>query len=101
MSQKTAKAAETAAEKGVQRCIAADCGASYPLTERIYLCPRCGGTLEVDCHLAVSSRKPAERRKTWAARAGPREAIDVSGVGRYREVLPFDEPIPFVTLFEG
>jgi threonine synthase len=101
MSQKTAKAAETAAEKGVQRCIAADCGASYALTERIYLCPRCGGTLEIDCHLATSSRNPAELRKTWAERAGSREAIDVSGVWRYREVLPFDEPIPFVTLFEG
>src|ERR1700685_2550682 len=99
MSQKTAKAAETAAEKGVQRCIAADCGASYALTERIYLCPRCGGPLEIDCHLAASSRNPTDLRKPGAARAGSREAIDVSGVWRYREVLPFDEPIPFVTLF--
>jgi threonine synthase len=100
MTEKTVRAAEKAAEKAVQRCIASPCGATYDLHERVYVCPRCGGTLEIDCrHDAV--RDPAALRNRWAARAASRDPQDVSGVWRYREMLPFDEPIPFVTLFEG
>ena len=40
-------------------------------------------------------------RKRWAARAASRDPRDVSGVWRYRELLPFDDAAPFVTLFEG
>jgi threonine synthase len=40
-------------------------------------------------------------RKLWAARAASRDPRNVSGVWRYRELLPFNEPVPFVTLFEG
>ena len=91
---------DRAAEKAVQRCIDSACGATYGLRERIYVCPRCGGTLEIDCHLVASGGATA-LRKRWAARAASRDPRDVSGVWRYREMLPFDEPIPFVTLFEG
>src|SRR5271170_4488057 len=100
MMEKTARAADKAAEKAVQRCIDSACGATYGLRERIYVCPRCGGTLEIDCHLDASG-DPAALRNRWAARAASRDPRDVSGVWRYREMLPFDEPIPFVTLFEG
>ena len=98
--EKTARAADKVAEKAVQRCIDSACGATYGLRERIYVCPRCGGTLEIDCHLDAP-RDPAALRKRWADRAASRDPRDVSGVWRYREMLPFDEPIPFVTLFEG
>jgi threonine synthase len=100
MTQKTARAAG----KAVQRCIDAACGASFSLHERIYVCPRCGGTLEIEARpqgLRPAAGDPASLRKRWAARAASRDPIDGSGVWRYREMLPFDEPIPFVTLFEG
>ena len=100
MMEKTARAADKAAEKAVQRCIDSACGATYSLRERIYVCPRCSGTLEIDCRLDASG-DPAATRKRWAARAASRDPRDASGVWRYREMLPFDEPIPFVTLFEG
>ena len=100
MMEKTARAADQTAEKAVQRCIDSACGATYGLRERIYVCPRCGGTLEILCHLDASG-DPAAMRQRWAARAASRDPRDVSGVWRYREMLPFDEPIPFVTLFEG
>ncbi len=100
MTEKTVRAAEKAAEKAAQRCIASACGASYDCRERVYVCPRCGGTLEIDCRLDAL-RNPAGLRERWAARAASREPQDASGVWRYREMLPFDEPIPFVTLFEG
>ncbi|HKV05457.1 MAG TPA: threonine synthase [Candidatus Acidoferrales bacterium] len=100
MTQKTARAAEKAAEKAVQRCIEPSCGATYGLRERVYVCPRCGGTLEIDCRLVLHG-EPATVRKRWAARAASRDPRDASGVWRYREMLPFDEAAPFVTLFEG
>lgn len=99
MTGKTARATQ----KAVQRCIDPACGSSYGLRERIYTCPRCGGTLEIDCRLEGPSAAghPATWPGRWASRAASREAIDASGVWRYREMLPFDDPIPFVTLFEG
>jgi threonine synthase len=99
MMEKTARATE----KAVQRCIDPSCGGGYGLRERIYVCPRCGGTLEIDCRLDAmrSAGDPMALRKTWASRAASQEPIDASGVWRYREMLPFDEPIPFVTLCEG
>ena len=100
MMEKTARAAEPATERGLQRCIDPACGATYGLRERIYVCSRCGGTLEIDLGLAAL-RDSGAMRKLWAARAASRDPRNVSGVWRYRELLPFNEPVPFVTLFEG
>jgi threonine synthase len=100
MAQKTAHAADKASEKAVQRCIDSACGATYGLRERICVCRRCGGTLEIDCRLDAP-RDAVGLRNRWADRAASRDPQDASGVWRYREMLPFDEPIPFVTLFEG
>ena len=100
MMEKTARAAEQATEKGLQRCIDPACGAIYGLRERIYVCSRCAGTLEIDLSLAALQNSGA-MRKLWAARAASRDPRNVSGVWRYRELLPFNEPVPFVTLFEG
>jgi len=91
---------KTLHEKASQRCILPGCGAVYGIRERIYVCPRCGGPLEIELRLPSASDR-AELRKLWAARAGSREARDISGVWRYRELLPFEDAAPFVTLFEG
>ena len=54
--------------------------------------------------IAISSGQMIPRR---CANAGPRRKQirklprDSSGVWRYREMLPFDDDAPFVTLFEG
>jgi threonine synthase len=100
MTEKTARAKEAITEKAVHRCIDPACSATYDLNERIYLCSRCGGTLEIRCSLAEIDDATA-LRKRWSARAASRDPRDASGVWRYRELLPFDDPAPFVTLFEG
>jgi len=100
MTPRTAKAAGRKPPRAEQRCIVSTCGATYGLRERIYVCPRCGGPLEIDCRLRRPS-SPAALRKRWAARATSKLPRDASGVWRYIEVLPFDESAPFVTLFEG
>src|SRR5580698_5757637 len=100
MIEKVARAPEKGAEKAVQRCILPACGAAFGLRERIYVCPRCGGPLEIECGLEQAG--DAETlRKRWHARAASSEARDRSGVWRYRELLPFEDAAPVVTLFEG
>ena len=84
----------------VQKCISPDCAAEFSLRERIYVCRRCGEPLEIDCGLEkVADLESLKAR--WASRATSRDARDRSGVWRYREVLPFDDRAPIVTLFEG
>jgi threonine synthase len=100
MTQKSAIVAEAAAANAVQCCILPECGAVYGIRERIYVCPKCGGPLEVDCRVSALGDRNA-LRKLWETRAVSREARDISGVWRYRELLPFDESAPVVTLFEG
>jgi threonine synthase len=100
MIEKTATAQEKVTEPGVQACIAAGCGAVYGLRERIYLCARCGGPLEIRCHFARRGPAPG-LRELWAGRRASRDPRDLSGVWRYRELLPFDDSAPVVTLFEG
>jgi threonine synthase len=104
MAGRPACADETNAEPGLQRCINSACGRTYPLGERIYVCPRCGEMLEIDCR--IDSRADGRAlREQWASRPAlrtrandPRQA---SGVWRYLELLPFEADAPFVTLFEG
>src|SRR3989441_9338600 len=89
-----------AAERAAQRCIDPACGASYAIDERLYSCPRCGGLLEIV--LRPGSRAaPQAGRAWWEARAASCDPRDASGVWRYREVLPFADDAPIVTLGEG
>ncbi len=92
--------ANPAAAKPEQRCITPVCGAVYAIHERVYLCSKCGGPLEVDCHVSAIRDREA-LRKSWESRASSRAPRDISGVWRYRELLPFNDSAPFVTLFEG
>ncbi len=107
MVEKVARVAEKSVERGVkahvssclQRCVMPECGATYGLRERVYVCPKCGGPLEIECKTAGLSG--ASLRKQWESRAASCEPRDRSGVWRYRDLLPFDDDAPFVTLFEG
>jgi len=104
MAGRPARATTRDAEPGVQRCINVACASMYGLRERVYLCPRCGETLEIVCRPAAPGGSEGLRQQWMLRRAlrvlseDPREA---SGVWRYLELLPFEEDAPFVTLFEG
>jgi threonine synthase len=100
MTQKSASVAEPAAAKAAQRCILPQCGAVYGIRDRIYVCPKCGGPLEIDCRVSAV-RDGNALRKLWEERAISREPRDISGVWRYRELLPFEDSAAFITLFEG
>ena len=76
------------------------CGSVFGLNDRIYVCAKCGGPLEIECKPAEGVL-PSALRARWEARAISHEPRDRSGVWRYRELLPFDDAIHCVTLFEG
>jgi threonine synthase len=91
---------QTSAARAIQRCIIPECDSVYGIRERIFVCPKCGGPLEIECRVE-SHGNAATLRKQWTERAGSTDPRDRSGVWRYRELLPFDDDVPVVSLFEG
>src|SRR5829696_3512763 len=84
-----------------QRCMEPGCGASYALDERLYVCPRCGGLLDVERNDEANGVEASSLRRVWDERLASFEARDRSGVWRYRELLPFADDVEVVSLYEG
>ena len=84
----------------LQRCIEPDCGARFGLNEQLYVCPHCGGLLEIENETNALPDAEALRR-LWHSRLASSDERDRSGVWRYRELLPFSEDAPIVSLAEG
>src|SRR5882724_4450746 len=81
-------------------CFSERCRATFPITDPIYNCPRCGSLLEARYS---GQHLPAPMLKTlWRGRRTSNAPIDQSGVWRYREMIPFlDNYESVVTLREG
>jgi threonine synthase len=83
-----------------QRCIAPHCAATRSVEDTAFVCPRCGGLMDVAYdwdHL----RPPQSLRdfeKKWSHRNDP---LCFSGVWRFRELLPFAPPEQVLTVGEG
>ncbi|MDQ2856071.1 MAG: threonine synthase [Acidobacteriota bacterium] len=86
--------------RAVQRCIKPGCRQTYGLNERLYVCRRCEGLLDIErsfSELGNANAMKAVWQKRWAS-LDPR---DRSGVWRYRELLPFAENVSVISLAEG
>lgn len=68
-------------------CFNPSCRARYGLDEPLYQCPQCDGLIEVE--MDFSSYDAGELKALWDRRRLSREPLDVSGVWRFREMLPF------------
>src|SRR5438105_826041 len=68
-------------------CFNAACEARFPITDVLYNCPKCGGLIEVRYNDFAST--PAVLKQTFRERRMSNSPLDVSGVWRYRELLPF------------
>src|ERR1700752_1486389 len=84
----------------LQPCIRPACGPSFGIRDRIYVCQNCGRPLEVATPLPSANEATALPAR-WRARAASLEPRDRSGVWRFRELLPFGDAAPIVTLAEG
>ena len=68
-------------------CFNASCRARFPIDQILYTCPRCGQLLEtVYRDLALD---PEHTKSVWRKRRLCNQALDQSGVWRYREIIPF------------
>ena len=100
MSWKLAAAPNTRSMKAQLVCFNSQCSHQYGLDEVAYQCASCGGLLEV--RYDFEPLDPSALVDIWQARRQSREPLDVSGVWRYREMLPFlDDFSHVVTLQEG
>ena len=83
------------------RCIDADCGSEYAISERLYACTSCGGLLDVAYDFKLPSG-PAEMKRLFRERRTVEADLERSGVWRFRELLPFASDLArVVTLAEG
>jgi threonine synthase len=83
------------------RCIEPNCSTEYPITEKIYQCPACSDLLDVAYRFGALDI--AALKSAFRARRSSNDRLDLSGVWRFRELLPFlPEHYPcIVTLGEG
>src|SRR5436305_6251913 len=83
-----------------QRCINPDCGATCAVEGTSFVCPRCGGLLDVayDWDRLQPPRSLRDFESKWARRSDP---LCFSGVWRFRELLPFAPPEVVLTIGAG
>jgi threonine synthase len=83
-----------------QRCINPACAATCSVDETAFVCPRCGGLLDVayDWDRLHPPKSLRDFEAKWADRANP---LSFSGVWRFRELLPFAAPDQVMTIGEG
>src|SRR5690348_13265748 len=83
-----------------QRCIAPECGATRAVDDTAFVCPRCGGLLDVayDWDRLPPPKSLRDFEAKWSDRANP---LSFSGVWRFRELLPFAPPEQVLTIGEG
>src|SRR5437870_7111026 len=83
-----------------QRCIDPGCAATCAVDDTSFVCPRCGGLLDVayDWNRLPPPKSLRDFEAKWADRANP---LNFSGVWRFRELLPFADPARILTIGEG
>src|SRR5438876_444778 len=83
-----------------QRCIHPDCGGTHAVDDTSFVCPRCGGLMDVayDWERLNPPKSLREFEAKWSERNNP---LSFSGVWRFRELLPFAEPERIMTIGEG
>jgi threonine synthase len=83
-----------------QRCIFPDCAATVGVDETNFLCPRCGGLLDVayEWNRLPPPKSLRAFEVRWSERADP---LSFSGVWRFRDLLPFADPATILTIGEG
>ncbi len=87
-------------EAAYQKCIRPTCGAEFAVRETLFACPKCGDLLDVKYRWDKLDRPTnlAWFERRWAERRDP---LALSGVWRFRELLPFAGRDEIITLGEG
>ncbi len=83
-----------------QHCINPLCGATFDVADVLTSCPDCGNLLDIDYDWDKLS-VPKSLREFEARWSNRRNPLDVSGVWRFRDLLPFARDEDIVTIGEG
>jgi threonine synthase len=83
-----------------QRCIDPVCAATVDVADTSFVCPRCGGLMEVvyDWSRVAPPKSLRDFEAKWSRRTEP---LCFSGVWRFHELLPFASPEHVMTIGEG
>lgn len=83
------------------RCISKSCRQEFDITQKLYQCPACSDLLDIVSRFSMPD--PERLKRTFRQRRVSNHPLDLSGVWRYREFLPFheDDLSYVVTLGEG
>ena len=82
------------------KCIEANCQKALPPNSKSYVCPQCGGLLDVLYDFQLGD--PEEIKRAFQQRRLSNDPLDLSGVWRYRELIPFcPDPAKVVSMQEG
>ncbi len=69
------------------QCIETNCSKTFEKASKAYVCPQCGGLLDVCYDFQITD--PDKVKEIFHQRRLSNGALDLSGVWRYRELLPF------------
>ncbi|MFQ5929679.1 MAG: threonine synthase [Acidobacteriota bacterium] len=83
------------------RCINESCRREFEISQKLYQCPVCSDLLDILTEHPTMD--VVELKKTFHQRRASNDPLDLSGVWRYREFLPFlkEDLTHVVTLGEG
>ncbi|MFN8009200.1 MAG: threonine synthase, partial [Terriglobia bacterium] len=82
------------------QCIEENCRHILPVGSKAYVCPKCKGLLDVNYEFHVPD--PEDLKRSFLQRRLSNAPLDLSGVWRYRELIPFcDDLTHVVTMQEG
>jgi threonine synthase len=82
------------------QCIEENCQKRISATTKAHVCPDCSGLLDVMYDFQITD--PEKFKQTFQQRRLSNDPLDLSGVWRYRELLPFcSDPAKVVTMQEG
>ncbi len=69
------------------KCIEENCQRTLPTNSKSYVCPQCGGLLDVLYDFQIGD--PEKSKDLFHQRRLSNDPLDLSGVWRYRELIPF------------
>ncbi len=90
----------TSTTRAFQRCINANCGATFDLAQTLVACPQCGSLLDVDYEWDSLERPNTLPEIADGELAAP-EPVRSSGVWRFHRMLPFAPLTECVSVGEG
>jgi threonine synthase len=69
------------------KCIEENCQKTLPTRCKTYICPQCGGLLDVSYDFQLG--EPEQIKQIFRQRRFSYDPLDLSGVWRFRELIPF------------